>query len=41
VREYGAGVVVEKTPEEGDFDMMVSDLLELASALGCDVLQYH
>jgi hypothetical protein len=32
---------LEKTPDEGDFDMMVSDLLELATALGCDVLQYH
>jgi 2-haloacid dehalogenase len=39
--EYGEGVVVENTPEEGDFDMMVSDLLELATALRCDVLQYH
>lgn len=39
--EYGAGVVVEKTPEEGAFDMKVNDLLELATVLGCDVLQYH
>jgi 2-haloacid dehalogenase len=39
--EYGEGVVVEQEPAEGDFDVMVGDLLELATALGCEVLQYH
>jgi 2-haloacid dehalogenase len=39
--EYGEGVVVEQEPSEGDFDVMVSDLLELASVMGCEALQYH
>jgi 2-haloacid dehalogenase len=38
--EYGAGVVVEQTPSEGDFDLMVSDLLELATVMGCEALQH-
>ena len=33
--EYGAGVVVERTPADGDFDMMVSDLVEMATVMGC------
>jgi 2-haloacid dehalogenase len=33
--EYGAGVVVEQAPAEGDVDLRVSDLLELATVLGC------
>jgi predicted ATPase len=37
--EYGAGVVVEQPPAEGDFDLMVGDLLELATVLGCEALQ--
>jgi len=39
--EYGAGVVVEQPPAEGDFDLMVADLLELATVMGCEVLQHH
>ena len=37
--EYGAGVVVEQ-PAEGDFDLMVGDLLELATFMGCEALQH-
>jgi 2-haloacid dehalogenase len=33
--EYGAGRVVEATPEPGRFDLMVVGLDELASVLGC------
>jgi 2-haloacid dehalogenase len=33
--EYGAGVVVERTPAEGDVDVMVSDLVDLAAVMGC------
>jgi 2-haloacid dehalogenase len=33
--EYGAGVVVEQPPAEGDVDLMVGDLLELATVMGC------
>ena len=33
--EYGAGVVVEEEPAEGDFDVMVGDLVDLAAVLGC------
>jgi 2-haloacid dehalogenase len=32
--EYGAGVVIEKAPEPGRFDLMVRDLLELAELMG-------
>jgi 2-haloacid dehalogenase len=39
--EYGAGVVVEQTPAEGDVDVMVGDLLELATVMGCAAPQYH
>jgi 2-haloacid dehalogenase len=39
--EYGAGVEVEQTPAEGDFDLMVGDLLELATVMGCEAPQYH
>ena len=39
--EYGEGVVVEQPPAEGDFDVMVGDLLELATVMGCEALQYH
>jgi 2-haloacid dehalogenase len=39
--EYGAGVVVEQEPTEGDFDFMVGDLLELATVMGCKAPQYH
>lgn len=38
--EYGAGVVVEQTPSEGDFDLMVDDLMELATVMGCEALQH-
>jgi len=38
--EYGAGVVVEQPPAEGDFDLMVGDLLELATVMGCEALQH-
>ena len=33
--EYGDGVVVEQPPAEGDFDVMVGDLLELATVMWC------
>ncbi len=33
--EYGAGRVVEATPEPGRFDLMVNGLEELATLLGC------
>jgi len=33
--EYGAGVVVEQPPAEGDVDVMVGDLQELATVMGC------
>lgn len=33
--EYGAGRVVEATPEPGRFDLMVAGLDELARTLGC------
>jgi 2-haloacid dehalogenase len=33
--EYGAGVEVERTPAEGDVDVMVSDLVDLAAVMGC------
>jgi 2-haloacid dehalogenase len=39
--EYGAGVAVEQVPAEGYFDVMVSDLLELATVMGCEAPQYH
>jgi 2-haloacid dehalogenase len=39
--EYGAGVVVEQTPSEGDFDFMVADLLELATVMGCEAQQHQ
>jgi 2-haloacid dehalogenase len=39
--EYGEGVVVEPEPDEGAFEVKVGDLLELATALGCPVPQYH
>jgi 2-haloacid dehalogenase len=38
--EYGAGVVVEQEPTEGDFDLMVGDLLELASVMENKALQH-
>ena len=38
--EYGAGVVAEQPPAEGDFDLMVGDLLELATFMGCEALQH-
>jgi 2-haloacid dehalogenase len=34
--EYGAGVVVEQPPADGAFDVMVDDLLELATVMGCE-----
>jgi 2-haloacid dehalogenase len=37
--EYGAGVVVEQPPTEGDFDLMVGDLLELATVMEHEALQ--
>jgi 2-haloacid dehalogenase len=39
--EYGEGVVVEQAPSEGDFDVMVGDLVELATVLRCETPQYH
>jgi len=39
--EYGEGVVVEPEPTEGDFDVMVGDLVELATVLRCEAPQYH
>ncbi|MBV9730565.1 MAG: haloacid dehalogenase type II [Pseudonocardiales bacterium] len=39
--EYGAGVVVEQPPAQGDVDFMVGDLLELATAMGCEAPQHH
>jgi 2-haloacid dehalogenase len=39
--EYGQGVVVEQEPAEGDFDVMVGDLVELATVLRCEAPQYH
>ena len=39
--EYGAGVVVEQPPADGAFDVMVDDLLELATVMGCEALQHH
>jgi 2-haloacid dehalogenase len=39
--EYGAGVVVEQPPAEGDVDLMVADLLELATVMGCEAPQRH
>jgi 2-haloacid dehalogenase len=39
--EYGAGVVVEPVPMEGDVDVMVDDLLELATVMGCEAPQYR
>lgn len=33
--EYGPGIVVEETPADGRFDLMVGDLLELAAVMGC------
>ena len=38
--EYGAGVVVEQSPAEGDFDLMVGDLMELATVMESSVLQH-
>jgi 2-haloacid dehalogenase len=38
--EYG-GVVVEQPPAEGDVDVTVGDLLELATVMGCEALQHH
>jgi 2-haloacid dehalogenase len=38
--EYGAGVVVEESPAEGDFDLMVGDLLELATVMENKALQH-
>jgi 2-haloacid dehalogenase len=38
--EYGAGVVVEQAPAEGDFDLMVGDLLELATIMENKALQH-
>jgi 2-haloacid dehalogenase len=38
--EYGAGVVVEQPPAEGDFDLMVGDLLELATVMETKALQH-
>jgi 2-haloacid dehalogenase len=37
--EYG-GLVVEQPPAEGDFDLMVRDLQELANIMGCQALQH-
>jgi 2-haloacid dehalogenase len=39
--EYGEGVVVEPEPAHGAFDVMVGDLVELATVLGCKAPQYH
>ena len=33
--------VVEHTPAEGDFDLMVGDLLQLATVMGCEAPQNH
>ena len=33
--EYGPGVVIEEPPEEGRFDLMVNDLVELSRTVGC------
>jgi len=33
--EYG-GLVVEQPPAEGAVDVMVADLLELATVMGCE-----
>jgi len=33
--EYGSGVVVEDSPEEGRFTLRVQDLLELSRIAGC------
>jgi len=33
--EYGAGLVVEQPPAKGDVDVLVGDLLELATVMGC------
>jgi 2-haloacid dehalogenase len=33
--EYGPGRMVEKTPPAGRFDVMVRDLMELATVMGC------
>jgi hypothetical protein len=33
--KYGAGVVVQQPPAAGDVDLMVDDLLELATVMGC------
>ena len=33
--EYGAGLVVEQPPTKGDVDVLVGDLLELATVMGC------
>ncbi|HTQ23042.1 haloacid dehalogenase type II [Mycobacterium sp.] len=38
--EYGAGVVVEQPPAKGDFDLMVGDLLELATVMENQALQH-
>ena len=38
--EYGAGVVVEQSPAEGDFDLMVGDLMELATVMESNALQH-
>jgi 2-haloacid dehalogenase len=38
--EYGAGVAVEQPPAEGDFDLMVGDLLELATVMESKALQH-
>jgi 2-haloacid dehalogenase len=38
--EYG-GLEVEKPPAEGDVDVMVGDLLELATVMGCEEVQRH
>jgi 2-haloacid dehalogenase len=39
--EYGAGVVVEKPPAEGDADLMAADLVELATVMGCEAPHHH
>jgi 2-haloacid dehalogenase len=33
--EYGAGRIVEPTPEQGRFDFMMEDLVDLAAHAGC------
>jgi 2-haloacid dehalogenase len=38
--EYGAGIVVEQSPAEGEFDLMVGDLLELATVMESKALQH-